>query len=117
MLSVLVVGESVGENVDCCGITHEPEPGGVRVSSYQRTPARPAPSTLTVWLNTSVSWSPKLRYWSGPMGQMERPSNVFVWFGCGTQFWFKELPPQRSDRNVAGVSVCTRLKVVLAGTP
>jgi hypothetical protein len=48
-------------------------------------------------------------------GQIERASTFVPVPGSGTQFWFKPLPLQMLDENVAGVRVCTKLKVVFAG--
>ena len=47
-----------------------PEPGVLVRISYQRLPARllPPGSALTVWLKTSVSWVPKLRYCNRHIG-------------------------------------------------
>lgn len=57
-------------------------PPAVRRSSYQRTPALPAPSASTVWFTTIAWWVPRFRNWRRCMRRSviaSSPSAVAGW--------------------------------------
>src|SRR2546421_10232176 len=56
-------------------------PPAVWRSSYQRTPE--TPFTVTAWLVTSDSWSPKLRYANRNISRSDSESSVLVTPFCG----------------------------------
>src|SRR5262252_5321305 len=102
-------------------MTQDPEPGGVRRSSYQRIPTIPGlpPVVFTPLASTSVSWSPKFRYCTGVLGQVVWASSVFTVPGWPMQYCPSALSPAESqlELNEAGVRTCAAVNVVLAGLP
>src|SRR4030095_16492702 len=77
---------------------------GFRIS-YQRTPAWSVPSTSTVWVTTSDSWSPKFRYCNRYSRRSDIASTFVVVPGCGRQF---RALPHMSESNGAVGKTATR---------
>src|SRR6266496_5169888 len=75
-----------GENVPCWKTEKVPEPVGVRLSSYQRTPVkgfRLVVPTCTEWLTTSDSWFPaKFRYANRYISRSPSESSFCLVLGC-----------------------------------
>src|ERR1044071_9264494 len=99
-----------GENVPCwntLGVAF-----GLR-TSYQRTPSTSVfllPLTFTLWLTTSVSVPPRLRYASRYISRSPRESSFSRVPGCGTQ-----APPPHAGENAATAIVVGPVNVAFAG--
>src|SRR3954471_4392996 len=85
-------------------------PFGLR-SSYQRSPTElPA---VTLWLTTSDSWSPKLRYARRYIRRSPSESSCWLVLGWGMQT--PPLPLHAAVKPATGIAVGVPLKVEFAG--